>query len=76
MPFSLPMLIPLILGVVAGVTCGRLYTKIRQRAADRQAEALVQLREARLEERRAALRQSRETGELAYDGGDDETIRA
>ncbi len=76
MQFSLPMLIPMIIGVVAGVTCGRLYTRLRQRAADRRAEALVQLRRERLEARRVSLRQSRGTGELSYDGGDDETIRA
>ncbi len=76
MQFSLPMLIPMIIGVVAGVTCGRLYTKLRQRAADRQAEALVQLRRERLEEYRASLRQSSAAGEPAYDGSDDEIIRA
>jgi type II secretory pathway pseudopilin PulG len=76
MPFSLPMLIPIIVGVVAGVTCSRLYTKIRQRIANRQAEALVQLRKERLEEYRASFSQTTRTGELAYEGHDDETIRA
>lgn len=56
MSFSIPMLIPVIVGVVIGVSCRRLYTKIRERSADQQARSLFQMRQQRIQERRALLR--------------------
>jgi type II secretory pathway pseudopilin PulG len=76
MPFSLPMLIPMIIGVVGGVTCSRLYRKYRQTAADRQAKALIQLRQERLEAHRASFNQYLATGEVMSVSNDDEILRA
>lgn len=58
MSLSIPMLIPMIVGVLIGVSCRRLYVKIRERAVDQQSKALFQMRQQRLQEHRASLRQN------------------